>query len=58
MGGVLDAYMAEDVHRRATDIGPVCPVVTYPLPKEEPEQHGMGFFVFGGERWNGVSNDE
>lgn len=43
--------MAEDVHRRAKEIGTVCSV-TYPLPIEELKQHGMGnsfLFALGGE---------
>jgi hypothetical protein len=32
--------MAEDVHRRAKEIGTVCSV-TYPLPSEELKQHGI-----------------
>lgn len=42
--------MAEDVHRRAKEIGTVCSV-TYPLPIEELKQHGMGnsfLFALGG----------
>jgi hypothetical protein len=42
--------MAEDVHRRAKEIGTVCSV-TYPLPSEELKQHGMGnsfLFALGG----------
>ena len=42
-GGLLDADMAEDAHRRAREVGSVISV-TYPLPKEELEQHGMGNF--------------
>ncbi|XVE93693.1 hypothetical protein REPUB_Repub01dG0216100 [Reevesia pubescens] len=38
-GGLCIAEMAEDVHRRAKESGTVC-AVTYPLPKEELEQHG------------------
>ncbi|XWS67858.1 hypothetical protein CRYUN_Cryun04dG0041000 [Craigia yunnanensis] len=39
-GGLHNTEMAEDVHQRAKESGTVC-AVTYPLPKEEPEQHGL-----------------
>ncbi|XP_062176647.1 uncharacterized protein LOC133881670 isoform X3 [Alnus glutinosa] len=39
-GGLLNADMADDVHRRAKEIGTVCSV-TYPLPIEELKQHGL-----------------
>ncbi|KAA8536069.1 hypothetical protein F0562_028547 [Nyssa sinensis] len=39
-GGLLNADMAEDVHRRTRECGTVCSV-TYPLPKEELEHHGL-----------------
>lgn len=42
-GGLLNADMAEDVHRRAREIGTVINV-TYPFPKEELQRHGMGIF--------------
>lgn len=42
-GGLLDADMAEEVHKQAKEIGSVCSV-TYPLPKEDLDQHGMGIF--------------
>ncbi|XP_034681360.1 RNA-binding protein 28 isoform X1 [Vitis riparia] len=39
-GGLLNADMAEVVHLRAREVGTVCSV-TYPLPKEELEHHGL-----------------
>ncbi|XP_007042088.2 PREDICTED: RNA-binding protein 28 [Theobroma cacao] len=39
-GGLLNNEMAEDVHRCAKESGTVC-AVTYPLPKEELERHGL-----------------
>lgn len=39
LGGLLNADMAEDVHRCARECGTVCSI-TYPLPKEELEYHG------------------
>ncbi|KAE8729147.1 epoxide hydrolase 2-like [Hibiscus syriacus] len=39
-GGLHNAGMAEDVHRRAKEIGTVC-AVTYPVPIEELKQHGL-----------------
>ncbi|KAE8724676.1 hypothetical protein F3Y22_tig00009942pilonHSYRG00038 [Hibiscus syriacus] len=39
-GGLHNAEMAEDVHRRAKEIGTVC-AVTYPVPIEELKQHGL-----------------
>ncbi|GMP37813.1 hypothetical protein CsSME_00009332 [Camellia sinensis var. sinensis] len=40
LGGLLNADIAEDVHRHARECGTVCSV-TYPLPKEELEHHGL-----------------
>ncbi|XVE67017.1 hypothetical protein DITRI_Ditri08aG0126400 [Diplodiscus trichospermus] len=39
-GGLRNTEMAEDVHRCAKERGTVC-AVTYPLSKEELEQHGL-----------------
>ncbi|KAL3515132.1 hypothetical protein ACH5RR_022034 [Cinchona calisaya] len=39
-GGLLNADMAEDVHRRAKECGTVRSVI-YPLPKEELEHHDL-----------------
>jgi hypothetical protein len=54
--------MAEDVHRRAKEIGTVCSV-TYPLPSEELKQHGMdNYFLFalggGGGGGGGGAGDQ
>lgn len=38
-GGLLDDEMAEEVHRRAREIGTACSV-TYPLPEGELQHHG------------------
>ncbi|KAI9182271.1 hypothetical protein LWI28_023758 [Acer negundo] len=39
-GGILNADMADDVHRLAREVGTVCSV-TYPLPKEELGKLGL-----------------
>ncbi|CAB4320450.1 unnamed protein product [Prunus armeniaca] len=39
-GGLVNAGMAEEVHRRAREIDAECSI-TYPLPKEKLEQHGL-----------------
>lgn len=38
-GGLLNANMAQDVHRQARECGTVSSI-TYPLPKEELHHHG------------------
>ncbi|XP_004308441.1 PREDICTED: RNA-binding protein 28-like isoform X1 [Fragaria vesca subsp. vesca] len=38
--GLLNAGMAEEVHRQAREVGDVCSI-TYPFPKEEVQQHGL-----------------
>lgn len=43
-GGLVNAGMAEEVHRRAREIDAECSI-TYPLPKEKLEQHGKGIFL-------------
>ncbi|KAJ7978318.1 RNA-binding protein 28 [Quillaja saponaria] len=40
IGGLINADMAEDVHRQARDLGTTCSV-RYPLPREELERHGL-----------------
>ncbi|KAJ8767166.1 hypothetical protein K2173_013563 [Erythroxylum novogranatense] len=40
-GGLLNDSMAEDVHTIAKEVGTVCSI-TYPLPPEILEQHGLG----------------
>ncbi|KAL2477969.1 RNA-binding (RRM/RBD/RNP motif) family protein [Forsythia ovata] len=39
-GGLLNSNMAEEVHRQAKECGTVCSV-TYPLPREELQNHGL-----------------
>lgn len=47
-GGLLDADMADEVHRCARECGTVCSV-TFPLPCEELNNHGkymqISFFL-------------
>ncbi|XP_016511055.2 uncharacterized protein LOC107828288 [Nicotiana tabacum] len=40
IGGIVNADMAKEVHQLAQKCGTVCSV-TYPLPKEEIESHGL-----------------
>ncbi|CAK9142052.1 unnamed protein product [Ilex paraguariensis] len=40
LGGLLNADMAEEVHRHARECGAVCSL-TYPLPSEELRHHGL-----------------
>lgn len=39
VGGIVNANMAKEAHQLAAECGTVCSV-TYPLPKEEIENHG------------------
>ncbi|KAF2301904.1 hypothetical protein GH714_030273 [Hevea brasiliensis] len=39
-GGLLNDAMAEEVHHHAKEVGNACSV-TYPLPEEELQQHGL-----------------
>ncbi|XP_010555278.1 PREDICTED: cleavage stimulation factor subunit 2-like [Tarenaya hassleriana] len=41
-GGLLDAEMAEMVHRHVQEVGTVCSI-TYPLPKDELQQNGKNW---------------
>ncbi|XP_055815663.1 uncharacterized protein LOC129885419 [Solanum dulcamara] len=40
IGGIVNANMAKEAHQLAAECGTVCSV-TYPLPKEEIENHGL-----------------
>ncbi|KAM3220307.1 RNA-binding protein 28 [Capsicum annuum] len=40
IGGIVNADMAKEVHQLAAECGTICSV-TYPLPKEEIENHGL-----------------
>ncbi|XP_041016192.1 uncharacterized protein LOC121258715 [Juglans microcarpa x Juglans regia] len=40
IGSLLDADLAEEVHKQAKEIGSICSV-TYHLPKEDLDQHGL-----------------
>ncbi|KAJ0982813.1 hypothetical protein J5N97_011068 [Dioscorea zingiberensis] len=40
LGGILNSEMAEEVFRRAREVGTICSI-TYPLPKKELESHGL-----------------
>ena len=45
LGGLLNSEMAEEVFRKAREVGKICSI-TYPLPKEEFQSHGQYGFGF------------
>lgn len=40
IGGIVNANMAKEAHQLAAECGTICSI-TYPLPKEEIENHGL-----------------